>query len=299
MRRPSLLPALLLLALPVFAADTGWQPLWNGTDLSEWTTWLARPQPTSLVEGLVKGADGKYAEPIGPDRDPLNVFTVTQVDGQPAIRISGEVFGELRTKGSFENYHLRLQFKWGEKKWPPRLNAVRDSGLLYHVHAEPGAEGRTWARSIELQIQEKDTGDLYAIGSSIAVRVKVRPEPPREAGAPAPALVNRIYEYDPKGLWMYFTQGSGSPGRVVKQPDNEKPTGEWNTVELICVGSEAIHVVNGKVVMRLFDPRRIDGARPEPVTSGPLILQSEGAEVFYRDITLRPLEAIPKEFAEQ
>ena len=88
----------------------------------------------------------------------------------PAIRISGEVFGELRTARSFENYHLKLQFKWGEKKWAPRNRPQdrRDSGLLYHVHAEPGQNGRTWARSIELQIQEGDVGDLYAVGSTIA-----------------------------------------------------------------------------------------------------------------------------------
>ena len=38
---------------------------------------------------------------------------------------------------------------------------------------------------------------------------------------------------------------------------------------------------------------------PTPVTSGPIILQSEGAEVFYRDIQIRPITAIPAEFAEK
>ena len=42
---------------------------------------------------------------------------------------------------------------------------------------------------------------------------------------------------------------------------------------------------------------RIDGDLPTPVTSGQIILQSEGAEVFYRDIQLRPITAIPPEFA--
>ena len=126
------------------------------------------PIQTSEVSGLKRAADGKYLEPIGSGRDPLNVFTVApDVDGRPAIRISGEVFGELRTKASFENYHLKLQFKWGSRRWAPRdgPGIPRDSGLLYHVHAAPGVGGRTWARSVELQIQEHDVGDLYAIGS--------------------------------------------------------------------------------------------------------------------------------------
>lgn len=297
MRLPSLLVGTLcLFAGSAFGADAGWKPLWNGKDLQGWSTWLARPQPTSEVAGLAKGADGKYSEPIGANRDPLKVFTVVQADGQPAIRISGEVFGELRAQPSLENYHLKLQFKWGEKKWPPRLNAVRDSGLLYHVHAAPGAEGRTWARSIELQIQEKDVGDLYSVGSSIYVRAKLRAGTGTGSGA---AFVRPVYDYDPAGLWTPFAQVPGFEGRCVKQPDAEKPTGEWNTVEIVCFGQEAIHIVNGQVVMRLHGPTRIDAAKPESVTSGQIILQSEGAEVFYRDIAWRPITAIPAEFAEK
>jgi DNA integrity scanning protein DisA with diadenylate cyclase activity len=33
--------------------------------------------------------------------------------------------------------------------------------------------------------------------------------------------------------------------------------------------------------------------------SGAIILQSEGAEIFYRDIQVRPIKAIPAEFAEK
>jgi len=270
-------------------ADNGWTPLWNGRNLDGWSTWMRQPEPTSEVPGLKRGPDGKYLEPIGSGRDPLKVFSVVgDVDGRPAIRISGEVFGELRSKASFKDYHLKLHFKWGEKKWPPRDGATtpRDSGLLYHVHAEPGVEGRTWARSIELQIQEHDVGDLYAIGSVIAVRAKPR-------GGTPPAN----YEYDPAGEWTFFSQSQGATGRCVKQPDNEKPTGEWNAIELVCLGHDCVHIVNGKVVMRLRDPMRIDGPVPMSVTSGPIILQSEGAEIFYRDIEVRSISAIPPQFA--
>jgi hypothetical protein len=288
-----LIPRLALIgaivAVTAGSAQTSWTSLWNGKDLSGWTTWLARPEPSSDVPGMSKGANGRYAEPIGSNRDPLHVFTVVNdVDGRPAIRVSGEVFGELRTKQSFKDYHLRFQFRWGQKKWPPRDAPAtqRDSGLLYHVHGEPGAEGRTWARSVELQIQERDVGDLYAVGSAIAVRVKPRPNT-------NPVL----WDYDPTGEWTFFSQRPGAAGRVIKQPDNERPTGEWNTVERVALGNDAIHIVNGKVVMRLHTPMRIDTPIPTPVTSGPIILQSEGAELFYRDIVYRAITAIPPEFA--
>ena len=289
MRFPRLLLVGVLLGGMAIHAQSGWTPLWNGTDLDGWTTWMRQPEPGSQVPGLKRDADGRYAEPIGSGRDPLKVFTVVRdVDGRPAIRISGEVFGELRTKGTFKNYHLKLQFKWGDKKWPPRdrPETPRDSGLLYHVPAMPGVGGRTWARSIELQIQEHDVGDLYAVGSAIAVRAK-----------PRPGTQPVLYDYEPTGEWTFFSQSQGASGRCVKQPDNEKPSGEWNNVELVAFGDDAIHIVNGKVVMRLHGPLQIDGDVPAPVTSGPIILQSEGAEVFYRDIQVRPIAAIPAEFA--
>jgi hypothetical protein len=291
MRLPKLLVVCIMLAGLSTHAQSGWTSLWNGKDLDGWTTWMQRPSPTPEVPGLARDANGRYTEPIGSGRDPLKVFTVdSDVDGRAAIRISGEVFGELRSTASFKDYHLKLQFKWGEKKWPPRAapETQRDSGLLYHVHAAPGAEGRTWARSVELQIQEHDVGDLYAVGSVIAVRSKARPNT-------RPA----IYDYDPAGEWTFFSQSQGASGRCVKQPDNEKPTGEWNTVELIAFGEDSIHIVNGKVVMRLHGPLRIDTPVPTSVTSGPIILQSEGAEVYYRDIQVRPITAIPPEFAEK
>jgi hypothetical protein len=49
--------------------------------------------------------------------------------------------------------------------------------------------------------------------------------------------------------------------------------------------------------MRLYGPVKINGDLPTPATSGPIILQSEGAELFYRDIQVRPIKAIPPEFA--
>lgn len=289
MRYPTLALGVLLLARVASAAQPseGWKPLWNEKDLTGWTVWIAKPHASVVIDGLKKDARGNYVEPIGA-RDPLGVFTVTQVDGKPAIRVSGQVFGELRSKESFTNYQLRLQFKWGDKKWPPRDKPAtqRDSGLLYHVHGPEGEGGRVWARSVELQIQERDVGDLYAIMSEIQVRSTQRPG-------------TKIFDYDPKGEWHTFSQVPGSDGRCVKQPDNEKPVGEWNTVELVCFGEDSIHIVNGKVVMRLHGPTRIDKPQRESVTAGPIILQSEGAELFYRAVEWRPIKAIPAEFAEQ
>lgn len=291
MRYSPLVLGFLTLALGLRGADAGgWRPLWNEKDIAGWTMWLDVPHPSVTLAGSPRDARGQHLSPIGPDRDPLGVFTVVEVDGRPAVRISGQVFGELRTRESFADYHLKLQFKWGEKKWAPRdaAEVPRDSGLLYHVHGEAGEGGRPWARSVELQIQERDVGDLYAIHSQVSVRAKRR----ANTGWP-------VFDYDPRGEWRVFTQYGRSDGRCVKQPDAEKPTGEWNTVELVCLGDDMIHIVNGQVVMRLRGARRIDSPVASPVRSGQIILQSEGAEIFYRDLAVRPITAIPAEFAER
>ena len=248
-----------------FTVEPGYTSLFNGKDLTGWRLGKI------VLDGKTESANKKWHVENG------------------AIVIDGGGGGDLYSVREFnKDYHLKLQFKWGSTKWPPRNRpeTARDSGLLYHVHNAPGVDGRTWARSVELQIQEHDVGDLYAVGSAIAVRAK-----PRAGTQPT------LYDYDPSGEWTFFPQIQGSSGRCIKQPDNENPTGEWNTVELIAFHDEAIHIVNGKVVMRLHGPMRIDAPVPTPVNSGQIILQSEGAEIFYRDIQLKQISAIPAEFA--
>jgi len=83
----------------------------------------------------------------------------------------------------------------------------------------------------------------------------------------------------------------------VRLVDAEKPKGEWNTLELICLNGNSIHVVNGRVVMRLGRAQRLDGVEPASLASGRISLQTEGAEVFYRHVEIRPITEIPIEFA--
>ena len=289
---PLLVPALLALLVVgrLSATEPAWQPLFNGRDLSGWETYLGKPSSDSNVPGLRRDEKGAYVEAIGVNRDPLNNFTVVSVDGRPAIHISGEGFGMMSTKENFGNYRVRLQFKWGKIKWPPREQAPRDSGLLYHVHGEPARSSGVWPACVEFQIQEHDCGDLYAIITRLTV-------PAREEVGPN----NRtLYHYDPAGRPIDFKQEKPIGNRCVRLEDAEKPAGEWNTLELVCFGGDSIHLVNGKVVMRLKDARQQGpGDTWVPLTSGHLALQTEGAEVFYRDIELQPITTVPAEWAEK
>jgi hypothetical protein len=142
--------------------------LFNGKDLAGWDTWLGRPHKPTDVPGLSKNEQGDYVQPIGLNRDPRSVFSVVEVDGGPAIRISGETYGGLITRDEYEDYHLRLEFKWGTKRWPPREQAVRDSGCCYHSIGPHDESYGFWMKSFEFQIQEGDCGDFYSLAGVIA-----------------------------------------------------------------------------------------------------------------------------------
>lgn len=270
--------ATAMTASPVLAADS-WRPLFNGKTLAGWSTYLTKPDPSWDVPGLKRDANGKYLAPIGKNHDPLHVFVVENVDGLPAIHISGQGFGVMTTNETFSNFHFRVQVKWGEKKWGSKLNSPRDCGLLYFVHGEPGFDHETWPRSIEFQIQERDTGDLYALGAQTTVNSRPTVGPNGRT----------LYHYDPTAEPVLFTQKPPIGNRCVRLEDAEKPPGEWNTLDLIVLGADSIHIVNGKVVMRLHGAQRLDGTEPAPITSGQISLQTEGAEVYYRNIEIRSI----------
>ena len=275
---------LLLAVALVGPEDEGWKPLMNGKDLSGWETWLTRPHKSSVVDGLAKNEKGEYAEALGLNRDPNRVFSIVEVDGAPALRISGEVWGGISTKEEFENYHFRAEFKWGEKKWPPREKTVRDNGLLYHCVGPHGAGSGSWLKSFEMQIQERDCGDFHSV-AGVLVDVEAVPKDPSK----------------PKGDLLYHKGAekvAGVARRIWKDPDNEKPSGEWNVVEFICVGRTSIHLVNGKVTMVLTGLRHKVGNKEVPLTKGRIQIQSESAEIYWRNLQVRPLTEIPRQVLE-
>ena len=101
-----------------------------------------------------------------------------------------------------------------------------------------------------------------------------------------------VAEGDPKEVPIIGQQIASH----IKDPDNEKPSGEWNTIELLTVGQTSVHVVNGKVVMVLTNSRHMVKDKETPLTKGKIQLQSEGAEIFYRNIAIRSITKIPEEY---
>ncbi|HEX2630272.1 MAG TPA: DUF1080 domain-containing protein, partial [Chitinophagaceae bacterium] len=128
--------ALLLSLIAVNSHAQKFKPLFNGKNLDGWYSFL---------------------KTSGKSNDPDTVFSVNN----GILKITGKEFGYIVTEKTFSDFHMVAEFKWGEKKYAPRENRVRDNGICYHVVPTD----KVWPRSIEFQIQEGDCGDFWLIDS--------------------------------------------------------------------------------------------------------------------------------------
>jgi len=244
--------------------------LFNGKDLGNFYTWLV---------------DDHY-------QDPLRVFTVVdQVDGSPAIRVSGERWGGFATRESYRDYRLIVEFRWGTVTWGNRKNSTRDSGILLHCQGPDGNTGAyfngPWMHSIETQIIEGGVGDFILVaghdseGNQLNASVMARVGNDRDGET----------VFDPMGEVRKFTRGRIN--WLYRDPDWKDVLGfrgekdvessypEWTKIEVICKGDSITNFVNDKLVNQISDPS---------LKSGKIMFQSEGAEVYFRRIELLPLD---------
>jgi hypothetical protein len=196
----------------------------------------------------------------GLNSDPAHVFTVE--DG--AVHVSGTEMGYFITKQEYKNYYLRAEFKWGEGTFGKREGKARDSGILYNIQGP----NKVWPRSIEFQINEGCTGDFWMTdGAALTGKDGVRVTGPE-------GKASKIDRFN-KGPWKNVA-GYRDPVNEL-----EKPHGEWNVVELVNRDGHVWQYVNGKLAN--------EGTDAFP-SSGKILFQSEGAEVYFRNIKLYPLK---------
>ncbi|MDO8539330.1 MAG: DUF1080 domain-containing protein [Opitutaceae bacterium] len=273
--KPALSLFLLLLGATVARAQAPITPqkviaLFNGKDLSSFTTW-----------DRVHGSE---------DRD--QVFSVVErIDDGPAIRISGRHFGGLITRQRYTNYRFVAEFRWGLITWEPRRDKARDGGLLLHCQGEPGNNEPDfrgpYMRSVEYQIIEGGTGDL------ILVRGYERGKPDLICPTLHTTITPGTRQWNPAGEPVLLTIGRHRTDWQHKDPewkdvlgfrgrrDVEKPVGQWNRLEAICDGGSVTFRLNGV---------KVNEGRDGSLKEGRILIQSEGAEMFFRKIELHPLK---------
>src|SRR5882724_10505525 len=201
-----------------------------------------------LLQGNDRTPFYSFLKDFGVDKDPDNVFTLTN----GVLHISGQHYGYLATKGTnFANYRLVAEFRWGEKTWLPRETNACDSGILVHCVGKD----QVWPKSIEAQIIEGGTGDILVVsGAYLTV----------EGVTKGPAIAR--FDRPGRNPWQ-DVKGFRGPHEI------EKRAGHWNRLEVLCDGEDLSIKVNGHPTLA--------GTRASP-HAGRIVLQSEGAEVFFR-----------------
>lgn len=217
-------------------------------------------KPIVLFDGSSLQSFDTFLKTKGLNSDPDHVFQVEN----GLIHVSGKEMGYIITRQPFHNFYLRADFKWGDGTYGERAGQARDSGILYNIQGDQ----KVWPRSIEFQICEGGTGDFWMTdGAALTGRDGIR-----VTGPPGSAL--KIDRFG-KGPWKNVVGYRDPVGEV------EKPHGEWNTLVLIVNGNDVKQYVNGKLVNEGTDPFPADGK---------ILFQSEGAEVYFRDIKLYPMK---------
>jgi putative membrane-bound dehydrogenase-like protein len=133
---------------------------------------------------------------------------------------SGKEWGILSTQNSYRDYHLVIEYKWGEHTFGVHADQARTSGLLIHGVPHLGHAEQSPVQGVEVLLKEGATGLLGKGSKPVGWR-------------------------DERGFR--------------KQDDVENPVGEWNRLEVICRGGSLSTVLNGESVQRWVDSRNQEG----------------------------------------
>lgn len=259
----------------LFAQDNNMIALFDGKDFSGWNSYIGPP---------LDDAGKKMSDiPVGLNNDPSHVFTIVEQDGEKVIRISGENWGCIYTLKEYQDFHLQLQFRWGKLRWGQKKGKKMDSGVLYFSVGDNGADYGAWMRSQEFQIEQGNCGDYWGVAGGME-------------DIPVIKKSDSEYVYNPTGEMKTFSAKSPVGRHCIKNGDAENATGEWNTLDLYCHGDTSVQMINGRVMMVLYNSRQWENGQAIPLVKGKIQIQSEGAEIFYKHIMVEPLDAIPPAF---
>ncbi len=204
------------------------------------------------------------AAPVAPQ--PVDLFNGKNLDGWKAFLVEPGVQKEdvwsvqegiLICKGEPLGY-LYTEGKYTnfrllvEWRWAPDTEPG-NSGVLMRISGEP----KGIPRAIEAQLKSGNAGDLYGFHG-----LKIDGAADRKQEAQGHEL-----------LGDYFG--------VSRIESNEHDPGQWNTYDIVLDGPNIAVSVNGK---------KVNEATNAEVLAGSVGLQSEGGEIHFRKVQLKPLD---------
>jgi hypothetical protein len=170
-----------------------------------------------------------------------------------AIVCKGDPIGYLYTTAEYTSYRLTVEWRYAPGA-AAKLGKTPNSGVFVRLNGEPKPRGVP--RTYEVQLQVGNAGDVMGFW-----------------GMPLEGDAARRRE----------AKGSSMLGDMVgfgKIETAENAEGEWNTYEIVADGPKITVRLNGKTV------NEVSGAAVIP---GHIGLQSEGGEIQFRRVELKPI----------
>lgn len=206
---------------------------------------------TSLFNG--KNLEGWFIDVPAMDNDAKTINPFVVENGK--LVALGTPGGHIITNEIYANYRLIFDYRFAAEPG--------NCGSLVHV-SKMRRLYEMFPQSIEVQLMHDNAGDFWCIGENIEV-------PDMEA------------RRGPKENW-------GIDGKKNRRIPNlvdgvEKPVGEWNRMQIECLGNEVKVWHNGVLVNHGFNAT---------ASSGQIALQSEGSKVEFENIYIETIQELSK-----
>ncbi|MDB4749634.1 DUF1080 domain-containing protein [Rubripirellula sp.] len=209
---------------------------------------LQKGEPADAAEcSLFNGKDltGWHVDVPHLDQNPDAKPTFVVRDGM--LVSLGNPQGHLITDREYENFRLEVEYRFAAKPG--------NCGVLVNA-SDPRALYKMFPKSIEVQMNHTHAGDFWCIVEDITV----------------PDMVKR------RGAKEKWGVTEGKARRILNLTDgSEKPVGDWNRLDIECLGDQVKVWVNGDLV---------NHGTGCSARKGQIALQAEGSEVEFRKLEL-------------
>ncbi len=208
-----------------------------------------------LAAGLAPAQDGGWIDLFnGKDLSGWKVFLNPKQKAENPEQVFTVKDGIIHCRGDVFGY-IRTEKEYSDYilkvQWRWGEKTYTKSGSRNSgVFVHVVGEDKIWPKAIEAQLAAGRAGDIWLVDGFMLSVDKSR--------------------QDPKVARHYYHL----------KDDVEKPIGEWNQYEITCDG--------GKIKLVVNDVLQNEGAHAE-VMRGGILLQSEGAEIYFKDIKMKSL----------
>jgi len=264
------LPLCVLLAVSVLACaqdiagngnEDGFVAVFNGKDLNDWDL-------------KIRSGDAELATKVfSVDNGTLHVLKDFPAEFQLNAGINN-THGMCYTKKKYSKFIFRFEYKWGKTIANNFSDWQYDAGMYYHV-----TDTKIWPTGIEYQVRydhlkgKNHTGDIWAYGIQWYADDSGQFCLPQNGGKPMP-------------IKRWSKGGPGGEHLALGNAEYHALDDQWNLCEVIVMSDQyAIHKLNGKIVNFATDLSKSEGV---------IGMQSETAEIFYRNMRIKEFsEVVP------